>query len=204
MRNASRSTSCSSAPPAASCPSCAGSRIRSENARSSAGSSFEVFKTQRKEASGGEVPGPGDAVSRRHRIRGRGRSVRGHQESPQRRGTAEVSGVRARRAAPPPVQGRGPARRWRARARRRVHPPPAVSGARARGALPRTRGARPLGYPQGSRCHRGGRDKGRRFLSEGVAVVRRPAAGPVGRRDGGRAHLSTGRSRFAPSSRRME
>ncbi len=76
-----------------------------------------------------ELPRPGHAVLRRHRVRRRHR--RGDdQVAPQRRRPARGPALRARRAAAHALQGRGPRRRRRARAAREARLAPAVPGPR--------------------------------------------------------------------------
>ena len=79
-----------------------------------------------------QVPGPGNAVPGRDRER---LDHRGEdQEPPQRRRAARGHGPRARRAAPRPVQGRGPDRGRRARPAGGDRAAAAVPGPGARGA----------------------------------------------------------------------
>ena len=78
----------------------------------------------------GRIPGAGDAVPRRDRIRIRGWAVRHDQDAPQRRWAARGPSVRARGAPPRALQGRGEAGRPRAGPPGGLRRAPSVSGAR--------------------------------------------------------------------------
>jgi GMP synthase (glutamine-hydrolysing) len=81
----------------------------------------------------GQVPRPGDALSRRHRVGPHRRQPGPHdQEPPQRGGVAEADEVRPAGAAPLLVQGRGAPAWSRARPAEGDRPPPAVPGSGSR------------------------------------------------------------------------
>ena len=71
---------------------------------------IEVFRDEARSIPGAPFPGPGNALPRRDRERRRaGRAGGDDQDPPQRRRPARGAGLRADRAPPRPVQGRGPA-----------------------------------------------------------------------------------------------
>ena len=84
---------------------------RGEAARSSAATFIEVFEDEARTHPGRALPGPGHALPGRHRVGVDQGPLRGDQDAPQRRRPAGAAGIRAHRAGPGALQGRGaPAR----------------------------------------------------------------------------------------------
>ena len=161
-----------------------------EDKRKAIGEEFiRVFEEESTRLGKIALPRAGNALLRRDRV-GRRRRGRGEdQVAPQRRRPARGHGDGARRAAAPAVQGRGAARRRGARAAGGDGLAPAVPGAGARDPHHRRGHARAARDPARGRRDPAGRGAPRRPLPRAVAVVRRAAGDPLGRRAGRRADV---------------
>jgi GMP synthase (glutamine-hydrolysing) A subunit len=147
----------------------------------------------------GGIPGAGDALPGRHRVRlDPGQSGLAHQDAPQRRRPARAHEAQAHRAAARALQGRGPPRRRRAGPAQGGRLAPAVPGPGPRGPRDgRHHRRQARDPPQRRRRPPGGDDANRRLL-EGLAVLCRVPAGQDRRRVRRRAHL---RLRHRPAHR---
>ena len=161
-----------------------------EEKRRRVGEEFiRVFEEEAATLGQHEVPRPGHALLGRDRVGRRGRRGGEDQVAPQRGRAARGDGLRARRAAPLAVQGRGAARR-------RGAGPAGGDGLAA--PVPRPRALDPhhrRGHARAARDPaRGRRDPARggaasRALPRALAVLRRAPRDQVRRRAGRRAHL---------------
>ncbi len=193
LRRAARtSRSCSSTPPKRSSTKLAGVADPERKRKIIGADVHRGLRVDRGAGSGKRrLPGPGHAVPRRDRVASRfgGPSavIKSHHNVG---GLPEVDEVRARRAAALSCSRTRSARSGRrARARRRVRPPAALSRPGPRGALLGAVTTERLDVLRagGPHLHRG--DQARRALPQDLAVLRRPAAGPLGGGHGRRPHL---------------
>src|SRR5690606_36552124 len=140
-----------------------------------------------------EVPRAGHALPGRHRERLLPRPERDDQDAPQRGRAARGAGVRPHRAVPRAVQGRGARGGPAARRPGRDHRAAPVPRPRPRRAPPRPRHPRGPRAPPPGRPHLHRRPPRGRPLRRRAAGLRRAAARPERRRDGGLPDVRAGR-----------